>query len=130
MSLEYHYIDPNTSNNKLIRMIIKAHYYDVLSTEQLQNLTEIVEMSIKRITDNTSSINICTYADLLNNSMKHIEVPIMFVSKEIGMIIPSLSWIQSYSYMYDYKNEQNSIIVMVAVKCTNDVRVTRIKLIR
>lgn len=135
MSLEYNYIDPNTTSNRLVGMIIKAHYYDILTYEQLQNLTEIVEMSIKRATDNTASINISTYSELLDNKMKHIETPIMFISKNVGMMTPPLSWVQSYSYMYDHKNDHkneqsNNMIVMIAVKCDENVRVTKIRWIR
>ena len=131
MALEYNYIDPDTSNNKLMKMIIKAHYYDILSIEQLQRLTEVVIMSLKRITENTSSINISTYAELLNENMKHIELPIMYISKEVGTMTPVLSWIEPYSYMYKIDNihEQN-IVIMVAVKCGDNVRVTRIKWVK
>lgn len=131
MALEYNYIDPSTSNNKLMKMIIKAHYYDILSIKQLQRLTEIVIMSLERITENTSSININTYSELLNDTMKHIELQIMYISKEVGTMTPMLSWIEPYSYMYkvDTIHDKN-IIIMVAVKCGDNVRVTRIMWIK
>lgn len=128
MALEYNYVDPESSNDQLMRMIIKAHYYDILSISQLQRLTEIVMTSLQRMTENTSSINICTYSELLKDNMQHIEMPITYISKEIGKMIPPLSWIEPYSFMYENDttiHEQN-VVVMVAVKCEDNVRVTRI----
>jgi len=120
----YHTLSPEIPDNKLVRMVVKAHFNDVLTKDQQGRLAGAICKGLYRVNDDIGAIHIFAEQETLETE----DVPVYLVPKEFAHIPPVYPWVQPYTYMYKASVNQmeTQIIIVAAVNTLKGVKVMRV----
>lgn len=123
-STMFHTLNKEVPDNKLVGMIFKAHFGDVLTREQRQRLAGAVCKGLFRVTDEIGAIHIFAEQTMLDGE----DIPVYLVPREFAHIPPVYPWVQAYNYMYKVNVNQldSQIVIVVALNTSKGVKVVRV----
>lgn len=123
-STMFHTLSLEIPDNKLVRMVVKAHYNDVLTKEQQGRLEGAICKGLFRVNDEIGAIHIFAEQSALETD----DVPVYLVAKEFAHIPPVYPWVQPYTYMYKTNANQmeTQVVIVVAVNTSKGVKVMRV----